>query len=163
MLPLLLYSLYRGIYVRYAIVHRGGGIDTSTHFIWSGFAFSLYRDSAEQYWHNLIGHKPSLYVVCREDDCRELNPYLVTIDYDEAGAAPGNSSCVALPPVSLRVSRRPPYNKFKNSCRVLISRRKRPNITEVVICEFCFSTPRIFIHRCSASIITPTPLPPVTN
>ena len=35
-------------------------------------------------------------------------------------------------------------------------------MAEVVIDEFCFSTPRIIMHRCFASMTTPTPLAPVT-
>ena len=60
--------------------------DASEHYLWSGFCFSLYKDSAEQYWHGLIGDQPALYVVCREDEDSELAPALVTLDYDEAGA-----------------------------------------------------------------------------
>ena len=65
---------------------RNHGAKGSEQFLWSGFRFSLYRDSAEQYWHSLIGDKPALYVVCREDEQGELSPQLVTADYDEAGA-----------------------------------------------------------------------------
>ena len=60
--------------------------EQSARYLWSGFAFELYRDSAEQYWHTLIGNEPAIYVICREDEERELTPHLVTIDYDEAGA-----------------------------------------------------------------------------
>lgn len=60
--------------------------ETGEHYLWSGFEFELYADSAEQYWHSLIGNQPALYVVCREDETRELVPHLVTVDYDEAGA-----------------------------------------------------------------------------
>ncbi len=35
--------------------------------------------------------------------------------------------------------------------------RNAPSITEVNICEFCFSTPRIIMHMCWASITTATP------
>ena len=42
--------------------------------------------------------------------------------------------------------------RLRNSLRVFTSRRNWPSITEVVITEFCFSTPRIIMHRCCASI-----------
>ena len=34
-----------------------------------------------------------------------------------------------------------------NSCRVRASRRKRPRMHDVTVREFCFSTPRIIMHR----------------
>ena len=54
-------------------------------------------------------------------------------------------------------------NKEKNSVRVAWLLRKVPNMAEVFIEEFCFSTPRIIIHMCLASIITPTPCAFVTS
>ena len=60
---------------------------------WSGFKVTLYRDACERYWHALIGDKPKVYVVCREtsagDDesgIADIEPIVVTIDYDEATA-----------------------------------------------------------------------------
>lgn len=44
-----------------------------------------------------------------------------------------------------------------NSSRVLLSLRKAPVNAEVVVTLFCFSTPRICIHMCAASITTATP------
>jgi hypothetical protein len=38
--------------------------------------------------------------------------------------------------------------RVKNSVRVATEFRKLPSIAEVVIIEFCFSTPRIIMHRC---------------
>ena len=40
---------------------------------------------------------------------------------------------------------------------MLVDSRKAPSITEVFIVEFCFSTPRIIMHMCWASITTATP------
>jgi len=45
----------------------------------------------------------------------------------------------------------------RNSVRVATERRKLPSTAEVVIIEFCFSTPRIIMQRCCASMTTPTP------
>ncbi len=51
----------------------------------------------------------------------------------------------------------------RNSIRVLQELRKAPSITEVFITEFCFSTPRIIMHMCLASMTTATPAAPVTS
>lgn len=57
------------------------------HFLWGGYAVTLYRDACERYWHALIGEKPLIYVVLREDEADgTIEPALVTIDYDEATA-----------------------------------------------------------------------------
>lgn len=57
------------------------------HFLWGGYAVTLYRDACERYWHALIGEKPLIYVVLREDEADgSIEPALVTIDYDEATA-----------------------------------------------------------------------------
>ena len=45
----------------------------------------------------------------------------------------------------------------KNSRRVRASVRNAPSIALVSANEFCFSTPRINMHRCVASTTTPTP------
>lgn len=54
--------------------------------LWTGFQVRLYRDSAESYWYNLVGAQPSLFLICRQDPEGELVPFLVTANYDEAGA-----------------------------------------------------------------------------
>ena len=41
--------------------------------------------------------------------------------------------------------------------RVRASSRNTPSIALVAATEFCFSTPRIDMHRCVASITTATP------
>jgi hypothetical protein len=65
------------------LVHSHDGCD---QFLHKGYAVRLYRDSAESYWYNLVGRSPSLFVVCRENDDGDLEPFLVTANYDEAGA-----------------------------------------------------------------------------
>ena len=47
--------------------------------------------------------------------------------------------------------------RFKNSDRVLTSVRNVPSIELVVASEFCFSTPRIIMHKWEASMTTATP------
>ena len=39
------------------------------------------------------------------------------------------------------------YAKRKNSSRVLASSRNEPRTADVIVFEFCFSTPRIIIHK----------------
>ena len=48
------------------------------------------------------------------------------------------------------------FIRFINSSRVWAC-RKKPVKSDVVAIEFCFSTPRICIHMCCASITTITP------
>lgn len=78
-------------------------------FAWSGFQVTLYKDACERYWHALIGDKPLIYVVCRDDADEDENPtpgvsispILVTIDYDEASACAETDYLVlssAIPP-----------------------------------------------------------------
>ena len=45
----------------------------------------------------------------------------------------------------------------RNSCRVRASPWNTPSIALVVVTEFCFSTPRIAMQRCVASMTTATP------
>src|SRR6266550_5256339 len=47
--------------------------------------------------------------------------------------------------------------KERNSSRVCTFSRNAPSMALVTVCEFCFSTPRITMHRCRASTTTPTP------
>ena len=47
--------------------------------------------------------------------------------------------------------------KFRNSDRVRASLRNAPSIALVTATEFCFSTPRMDMHRCVASVTTATP------
>lgn len=59
--------------------------DSGELYLWSGFRITLYRDACERYWHSLIGERPLIYVVCREDEADGTDePAAVTVDYDEA-------------------------------------------------------------------------------
>ncbi len=63
-------------------VHEGA--DTPQH-AWTGRTVTLYRDACERYWHALIGDRPLVYAVCREREAAPgIEPFVVTIDYDEA-------------------------------------------------------------------------------
>jgi hypothetical protein len=79
-----------------------GSTEQGDLFAWSGFKVTLYKDACERYWHALIGDKPLVYVVCRddaedEDSARSdisVSPVMVTIDYDEASACAETDSLV---------------------------------------------------------------------
>src|SRR5918999_582175 len=43
------------------LVHSGA---SSQQYLWSGLYLTLHKDSAESYWHNLVGKQPSLFVIC---------------------------------------------------------------------------------------------------
>jgi len=64
-------------------VHTGEG---RSQWLWTGLSLVLFRDSAESYWYNLVGRRPALFLVCREDADGGLAPFTVTANYDEAGA-----------------------------------------------------------------------------
>lgn len=63
---------------------------------WSNFSVTLYKDACERYWHALIGDKPLVYVICREED---MHPIAVTVDYDEASASAETDSPVLSAPI----------------------------------------------------------------
>lgn len=64
-------------------VHSTAGRE---QWLWTGLTLALYRDSAESYWYNLVGRRPSLFLICRENAAGELVPYQLSADYDAAGA-----------------------------------------------------------------------------
>lgn len=57
------------------------------HFLWGGLALELYRDAAAAYWSNLTGQRPSLFVLCTEDEQGRMVPKAVTADHDESSSA----------------------------------------------------------------------------
>ncbi len=67
-----------------------GADEDGARFLWSGLVIELFKDSGEDYWYNLVGNEPAVYVVCREDEHEdagnELAPVLVTVSPGEAGA-----------------------------------------------------------------------------
>jgi hypothetical protein len=83
--------------------------DGVTQVLWSGLRLVLHRDAAESYWYNLVGRRPSLFVVCRGDVDGEMTPCAISADYDEAGAymeADDTVYAVPLPPeIHLRLER----------------------------------------------------------
>lgn len=58
--------------------------DGEARFLWSGLTLVLHHDLAEDYWYNLTGDNPSLYVICHESPEGELTPFRVAADPDSA-------------------------------------------------------------------------------
>lgn len=61
--------------------------DGATQYLWDGLRLELYRDAAETYWFNLTGVRPSLFIICSEDEHGELEPVDVTADHAESTSA----------------------------------------------------------------------------
>jgi hypothetical protein len=67
----------------------------------SGYYLRLHRDDAESYYCNLMGERPSLFVVCREEAGQRPEPTLVTVSYGEAASyseVDGTVHAIAMPP-----------------------------------------------------------------
>lgn len=60
--------------------------DDNGQILCSGFTLRLHRDEVESYYFNLMGERPSLFVICSDDEAGRLTPFLVTCSYDEATA-----------------------------------------------------------------------------
>ena len=76
-----------GVEVRAGGTPSADGPPGSAVHAWTGRAVTLYRDACERYWHALIGDRPLVYAVCREREAAPgIEPFLVTVDYDEASA-----------------------------------------------------------------------------
>lgn len=80
------------------VAGAGSGTDESRHelvhetddgvrqYRCSGFRLTLHPKVADSYWYNLVGRQPSLFVICRPGDDNALWPFMVSANYDEAGA-----------------------------------------------------------------------------
>ncbi len=76
-------------------IHEDG---SQAQFLWSGLSLDLYRDLAEDYWYNLTGESPSLFVICHETPDGELTPFRVTADPDSAsGCLESDDQVFAVP------------------------------------------------------------------
>jgi len=70
-------------------------------WLWRGLQVCLCRDSAESYWYNLVGRRPSLFLICRSGPDGQLLPCSVSADYDVASAhmeADDTVFAAAMPP-----------------------------------------------------------------
>ena len=55
-------------------------------YIYSGYHVELFKDAAPGYYHNLMGDSPKAFVVCQQEEGEALEPFLVTVSWDEAAA-----------------------------------------------------------------------------
>ena len=62
------------------LIHDDGEV---RQYLCSGLRVELYRDDADSYYYNLMGERPSLFVICRQDAGAALHPVLLTLSYDE--------------------------------------------------------------------------------
>jgi hypothetical protein len=62
------------------LIHDDGEV---RQYLCSGLRVELYRDDAESYYYNLMGERPSLFVICRQEAGEALRPVLLTLSYDE--------------------------------------------------------------------------------
>ncbi len=83
--------------IRKQLIHSDAN---GQQFLWTGFAINLHPDAAESYYFNLMGEKPSVFVVCRLEQGR-LRPFLASCSYDEADSymeVDESVAAVAMPP-----------------------------------------------------------------
>jgi hypothetical protein len=85
-----------------ALVHSG---ERSQQYLWSGLYLTLYKDSAESYWYNLVGKRPSLFVICVPHAGHEMVPLIISADYDEAAAHMETNAKVFATPIPPEVYR----------------------------------------------------------
>lgn len=69
---------------RRELLHAGEG---TAQYLWDGLRLDLYRDAAETYWFNLTGSRPSLFIICNEEEGNDLTPVIVTADHSESTSA----------------------------------------------------------------------------
>ena len=58
--------------------------ESGDQYLWTGFSVNLHVDDAESYYCNLMGEKPSAFVISRPNAEGRLEPFLITLSYDEA-------------------------------------------------------------------------------
>ncbi len=61
--------------------------ENGEQYLWTGLRLELFKDDAESYYFNLMGEKPSVFVICRMDEDEEVEepmPFLTTLSYTEA-------------------------------------------------------------------------------
>ena len=54
------------------------------HYLWTGLSIELHKDDAESFYCNLMSDKPSVFVICDEQQDDSLQPSIVTLSYAEA-------------------------------------------------------------------------------
>ena len=113
-----------------------GSTEKGDLFAWTGHTVTLYKDACERYWHALIGDKPLVYVVCRDDADDEehsdvsVSPIIVTIDYDEATACAETDSLVLSAPIPPELYRYMESFVLEHYKPAPFKKRKRRNWSE---------------------------------
>ena len=101
-------DLVAGQQPRSASGEPAGTSDKGDLFVWSGLTVTLFKDECERYWHALIGEKPLVYLLCRDetdssdgadDSPLSMRPILATLDYDAASAAAETDTPVLSAPI----------------------------------------------------------------
>lgn len=54
--------------------------------MWSNLVINLHLLHCDSYYHNLVSQEPKVYLVCNQHDEGELQPIILTVDYDEAAS-----------------------------------------------------------------------------
>jgi hypothetical protein len=104
--------------------------DGEAQFLWSGLALVLYHDLAEEYWYNLTGDTPSLYVICNESPDGDLAPFRVTADHDSAAVCLESDDQVFAVPVPPEIYQRLEQFVVKHFVPRERKQRKRKNWSE---------------------------------
>jgi len=63
------------------LIHSG---DEAQQYLWTGLSIELHKDDAESFYCNLMSDKPSVFVICGEEQDEPLQPSIVTLSYGEA-------------------------------------------------------------------------------
>ncbi len=67
-------------------------------YLWGGLPLDLHKDAAEDYWFNLTGGRPALYVICHESPDGDVQPHIVTANPTEAsGSIEADARVFAVP------------------------------------------------------------------
>jgi len=58
--------------------------EAGQQYLWTGLSIELHKDDAESFYCNLMSDKPSVFVICGEEQDEPLQPSIVTLSYGEA-------------------------------------------------------------------------------
>ncbi len=69
--------------VRRETLHAGSG---DAQYLWTGLRVELHKDDAESYYFNIVSDTPKVFVICNRNEGEPLEPFIVTLSYDEAAS-----------------------------------------------------------------------------
>ncbi len=64
-------------------LHAGNG---DAQYLWTGLSVKLHGDDAESYYFNIVSDTPKVFVICSRKEGEPLQPFIVTLSYDEAAS-----------------------------------------------------------------------------